>query len=96
MKTWIDKRRTATAPFDIIWEDDSPGDDPEAASTLVRMWADAGVTWWLESVWNGPRTARGIAGMHGRIRQGQPVSGSSGRTRMVRRVSFVKSRIDIR
>jgi alkanesulfonate monooxygenase SsuD/methylene tetrahydromethanopterin reductase-like flavin-dependent oxidoreductase (luciferase family) len=72
MKAWIDERRTATTPFDIIWEDDSPGDAPEAAATQVRTWADAGVTWWLESVWNRPRTADGIDGMRERIRQGPP------------------------
>ena len=72
MKAWIDARRTATTPFDIVWEDDTPGDDPAAPAEIVQPWADAGVTWWLESVWNAPRTAAGIAGMRERIAAGPP------------------------
>lgn len=72
MKEWIDARRTAATPFDIVWEDDTPGDAPEAAAEAVKPWADAGVTWWLESVWNAPRSAAGVAGMRQRIEQGPP------------------------
>lgn len=72
MKVWIDDRREATTPFDIIWEDDTPGNDPAAAAEMIAPWADAGVTWWLESVWKGPRSANGLESMRQRIEQGPP------------------------
>jgi alkanesulfonate monooxygenase SsuD/methylene tetrahydromethanopterin reductase-like flavin-dependent oxidoreductase (luciferase family) len=62
----------SATPFDIIWEDETPGDDPVAAREVVRPWAEAGVTWWLEAIWRGPETRAGLAGMRERIRQGPP------------------------
>ena len=52
MKAWIDETRTATSPFAIVVEGETPGDDPEAAAAKIRPWAQAGVTWWIEC---GPR-----------------------------------------
>lgn len=72
MAEWINENRTATGPFDILWEANTPGDDPAREAEITREWADAGATWWLESVWDGPRTANGLAGMQERIRQGPP------------------------
>jgi len=72
MKTYIDERRTLTAPFDIIMEDETPGDDPEKAAAIVRPLAEAGMTWWLEAVWGTPETNGGIEGMRARIKQGPP------------------------
>lgn len=72
MKAWIDEHRTATTPFDILWEENSPGDAPDQAASLTGEWAGAGVTWWLESVWDEPRTRAGLAGMRERINQGPP------------------------
>lgn len=72
IKAWVDEHRTATTPFDILWEADTPGDDPERAAAIVQEWADAGLTWWLESVWDGPRTRAGLEGMRTRIQQGPP------------------------
>jgi hypothetical protein len=54
MTTYITERRTATTPFDIIWEGETPGDDAGRAVELVRPWAEAGATWWLESRWGNP------------------------------------------
>jgi hypothetical protein len=72
MKAWIDEHRTATTPFDILWEENSPGNAPDRAADITREWADAGVTWWLESVWDEPRTRAGLTGMRERINQGPP------------------------
>lgn len=69
---WINEQRTATTPFDVVWEADTPGADPERAAEIVSAWRDAGATWWLESVWNAPRTRAGLAGMRERIQQGPP------------------------
>lgn len=41
-------------PFDILHEGTTSGTDPAADAAIVRPWADAGVTWWLESDWNVP------------------------------------------
>ncbi|HVC34982.1 MAG TPA: LLM class flavin-dependent oxidoreductase [Chloroflexota bacterium] len=70
IKKFVDERRTLTTPFDIVIEGDTPGDDPAQAAAKVGPWAEAGVTWWLESVWDGPRRQSGLAGMRERIRQG--------------------------
>ena len=64
--------RTLTTPFDIVMEGETPGDDREQASSIVRPLAEAGVTWWLESVWGAPEDAGGVEGMRTRIRQGPP------------------------
>ncbi len=37
--------------FDIVVEGKSPGDDPAKASAMARPYADAGATWWVESLW---------------------------------------------
>ncbi|MGB8346222.1 MAG: LLM class flavin-dependent oxidoreductase [Ktedonobacteraceae bacterium] len=72
MKAYIDERRALTAPFDIIMEAETPGDDPEKAAAIVRPLAEAGMTWWLEAVWGTPETNGGIEGMRARIKQGPP------------------------
>jgi alkanesulfonate monooxygenase SsuD/methylene tetrahydromethanopterin reductase-like flavin-dependent oxidoreductase (luciferase family) len=51
MKAFIDKNRTATTPFDIVWEGETPAEDRGQAISIVRPWADAGVTWWMETRW---------------------------------------------
>lgn len=38
-------------PFDIIIEGATPADDPAAAGAIVREWANAGATWWIEALW---------------------------------------------
>jgi len=41
-------------PFDVTQEGTTSGTDPEADAAVVRPWAEAGVTWWLEADWNVP------------------------------------------
>jgi hypothetical protein len=71
IRVWLDEHG-APPSFDIVWEGDTPGDDPARANEIARTWADAGVTWWLEAVWNAPRTCAGLDGMRERITQGPP------------------------
>ncbi len=76
MRTYIETRgmetrRTAATPFDIIIEGSTPGDDPSAAATHVRPYAEAGVTWWNEAMWG---AAGGTEAVRERIRQGPPRS----------------------
>ena len=53
-------------------EDETPGDDPEKAASIVRPLAEAGVTWWLEAVWSTPETQGGVEGIRARVKQGPP------------------------
>ena len=69
MKAFIDGHRTLTTPFDIIWEGESPGDNPEQAAGIVRPWAEAGATWWMEARWGQGVT---LEDLRARIRQGPP------------------------
>lgn len=41
---------------EVIWEGETPADDPAAASARVTRWRDRGATWWLESRWGPDRT----------------------------------------
>jgi alkanesulfonate monooxygenase SsuD/methylene tetrahydromethanopterin reductase-like flavin-dependent oxidoreductase (luciferase family) len=69
---YVAERRALTTPFEIVWEEETPGDDPARAAEIVRPWAEAGVTWWLEAGWHTPETEGGVEGMRKRIRQGPP------------------------
>lgn len=68
MRDHIATHRTSTTPYDIIWEGETPGDDAERASSIVRPWSEAGATWWLESRWS----AQSIEEIRTRIQQGPP------------------------
>ncbi len=72
MKAYIQEHRTESGPFDIVMEGETPGDAPLQAASIVRAWAEAGATWWIESHWNAPRTAEGLAQILTRIKQGPP------------------------
>jgi probable F420-dependent oxidoreductase len=47
---YVQARRKDDAPFDIAFQGETPGDDKTAASAIVAPFAEAGVTWWLESI----------------------------------------------
>ena len=70
MKAFIEEQRTLVTPFDIVTEGETPGDDAEKAASIVQPLAEAGVTWWLEAVWQTPERERGAEGMRRRIMQG--------------------------
>ena len=55
--------------FDIVWEGQTPGGDPASAASIVRPYAEAGATWWIESPWTPPNAPEDLS--H-RIRQGPP------------------------
>jgi len=52
IKTYIDAGRKEATPFDIVAEGTTPGDRPDEAAEIVRGWADAGATWWIEAMWS--------------------------------------------
>lgn len=67
IKAYIAEHRTQTTPFDIVWEGETPGENREQASKIIRPYADAGITWWMESRWGNPVR---VDEMRTRIRQG--------------------------
>ena len=69
MRAYINEHRLQAAPFDIIMEGRTPGDDPERARAMVRPFAEAGATWWNEAMWMAPNAPEDI---RARIRQGPP------------------------
>jgi hypothetical protein len=54
MKAYIDQHRSVDTSFDVIMEGSTPGADPVQADAIIRPYAQAGVTWWLESMWQAP------------------------------------------
>jgi alkanesulfonate monooxygenase SsuD/methylene tetrahydromethanopterin reductase-like flavin-dependent oxidoreductase (luciferase family) len=55
--------------YSIVWEGQTPGGDPEKAASIVRPYAEAGATWWIESPWTPPNAPEDL---RRRIRQGPP------------------------
>ncbi len=75
IKAFVDEHRTLTTPFDIIVEGKTTGKDPYRAAATVRLWRDAGATWWNEvnwalaaTMWRASTQKRILA----RIQQGPP------------------------
>lgn len=68
-KAAIEALRTNPAPLDIIAEGETPPDDPVRAAAIVHPYAEAGATWWLESMWEGVTRTYD---MRTRIRSGPP------------------------
>lgn len=71
LSLWIGQYRVAETPFDIIREGGTPGDDPNKAAEIVRPFAEAGVTWWVEEVWKHLYDGT-LDTMRRRIQQGPP------------------------
>jgi alkanesulfonate monooxygenase SsuD/methylene tetrahydromethanopterin reductase-like flavin-dependent oxidoreductase (luciferase family) len=69
MREYIKKTRSTNSPFDIIIEGETPGDDPETAESIIRPFADAGATWWIESNW----TATDLNQIKARVKKGPPL-----------------------
>lgn len=72
IKTHAEENRGTDGPFDIVWEGETPGDDPEGAASTVRPYAEAGATWWIESPWTPPNAPEDL---RRRIRQGPTPAG---------------------
>jgi alkanesulfonate monooxygenase SsuD/methylene tetrahydromethanopterin reductase-like flavin-dependent oxidoreductase (luciferase family) len=70
-KAWVEARRNSMTGFDIIIEGATSIDSSEARDQ-VQPWADAGATWWMESMWGTPDSEDWWK----RMRQGPPDLGS--------------------
>ncbi len=64
------EHRQATSPFEIIVEGVSALGDPVRAAAEVAPMAEAGATWWIESMWTSPNEPEDL---RRRIAQGPPV-----------------------
>jgi alkanesulfonate monooxygenase SsuD/methylene tetrahydromethanopterin reductase-like flavin-dependent oxidoreductase (luciferase family) len=68
MRQYVDEIRTEPGPYDIVVEGTTPGDDAAAAAAIVRPFAEAGATWWLEAKWD----AGDLEVVRTRLQQGPP------------------------
>jgi hypothetical protein len=52
MREYADRRRGPGAGlYDIVVENATPAGDPRVGAEIVRPYAEAGATWWIESPW---------------------------------------------
>lgn len=72
MKAYVTERRTLKTPFDIIWEGQTPGADRAQGAAQVAPWIEAGITWWMESMWPSPDFHPTLDDVRARIQQGPP------------------------
>lgn len=68
MTIYAQAHRAETTPFDIVVEGTTSGDDPAQAASIVRPFAQAGATWWIEAMWGDHEIEHWLA----RIRSGPP------------------------
>lgn len=72
IRAYVAARRTEAAPFDIVVEGKTPGENPAGAADIVRPWAEAGATWWIEALWGTMDETDGAQKVLQRVRQGPP------------------------
>jgi alkanesulfonate monooxygenase SsuD/methylene tetrahydromethanopterin reductase-like flavin-dependent oxidoreductase (luciferase family) len=58
----------AAGRFDVVVQGSVPADDPSAARAIVRSFAEAGATWWVDADWDDPT----VESNRKRIRLGPP------------------------
>ncbi|HJS18528.1 MAG TPA: LLM class flavin-dependent oxidoreductase [Anaerolineales bacterium] len=77
---YVQEHRTSNAPFDAVHAGATPGDNPARAIEVVKPYADAGVTWWIEPIdpfrfgwsYEVPWAAEAAVLRRERVRQGPP------------------------
>ncbi len=69
IREYVEENRGGDDAFDIVWEGQTPGEDPRRAASIVRPYAEAGATWWIESPWTPPNEPDDL---RRRIKQGPP------------------------
>jgi alkanesulfonate monooxygenase SsuD/methylene tetrahydromethanopterin reductase-like flavin-dependent oxidoreductase (luciferase family) len=69
IQQFVREQRPDGTLYDIVLEGETPGDDTDKARAIVRPLAEAGATWWLESMWWDNIT---IEIVRKRIQQGPP------------------------
>jgi alkanesulfonate monooxygenase SsuD/methylene tetrahydromethanopterin reductase-like flavin-dependent oxidoreductase (luciferase family) len=66
---YITEHRTSAGPFDVVIAGDTPAGDTAHVRDVLAPYAEAGVTWWLESL---DSIAGSLEPLRARIRQGPP------------------------
>ena len=66
---YVKDNRSESSPFDIIIEGVTPFEQPDEWVHTVGPLAEAGATWWIESMWDVPG---GMDAVRRRIHQGPP------------------------
>ncbi|MDQ3862882.1 MAG: LLM class flavin-dependent oxidoreductase, partial [Actinomycetota bacterium] len=69
IREYVEENRGGDDAFDIVWEGQTPGEDPRRAASILRPYAEAGATWWIESPWTPPNEPDDL---RRRIKQGPP------------------------
>lgn len=69
LRRYVEERRGNRTPFDVVLEGVTPIGDRVAADAVIAPLAEAGATWWIESMWDEPG---GMDAVRSRIRQGPP------------------------
>ena len=73
IQVYLQKRRTLESPFDIVIQNESPGDDRKQARALSQPWEEAGATWWIENPWASKWIVdKNEIGLQERVLQGPP------------------------
>ena len=67
MKAYVEANRTLTTPFDIVKEGKTADLDRTQLQEELLPWVEAGVTWWMEGLWDYPEEQ-----VIERIRRGPP------------------------
>jgi hypothetical protein len=70
IKAYVDTNRSLSTPFDIVVGGKTMDMDSSQIQDKLLPWAEAGVTWWVEGLWNEPEEK-----VMERIRQGPPQLG---------------------
>ncbi|MBE3561967.1 MAG: LLM class flavin-dependent oxidoreductase [Ktedonobacteraceae bacterium] len=68
IRAYVAERRTQQTPFDILGEGETPGDNSARAEEIIGPFAEAGITWWMETRWG----ETSLDKVRRRIRQGPP------------------------
>lgn len=67
MRAWLDGHAPSGRTIDLIVEGTTPGGDGAGQAAILEPLADAGATWWIESLWEAEAEA-----VRARIDQGPP------------------------
>jgi alkanesulfonate monooxygenase SsuD/methylene tetrahydromethanopterin reductase-like flavin-dependent oxidoreductase (luciferase family) len=68
MKAYVEANRQLDSPFDIITESQTPLKKKTEWAEIIRPWAEAGTTWWIESMWDAPN----LDAVFERVQHGPP------------------------
>ncbi len=71
---YIRENLSSEEPYDIVVDGQTPGADPAHTLEIITPWAEAGATWWIESLWEAPRTSEGLLTVRQRIELGPPIA----------------------